>query len=218
MENQAIWEQISNPITGTPANGSTGNFRAMGPTPDAAGSNTAGTSVYAPFITELPTLRCPSDPGSGAPALARTNYAACLGDSIRLMLMVLSVTTRVCRPFTHRKLAVPAAVFSLAIKDWGCETFSTELPIPLCVVKSPRILVITTFVLVRLAERLRMVAPWPTQAPVLLLAHQSSTHKDLGSEWNSINSRSRLQLGLFRYDAHRGDYHSATQPRNVFDR
>jgi prepilin-type N-terminal cleavage/methylation domain-containing protein/prepilin-type processing-associated H-X9-DG protein len=88
MENQAIWEQISNPITGTGTgaggNGSVGVFPAMGPTPDAAGSN-AAASTYRPFLTELPTLRCPSDPGTGAPALARTNYAACLGDSIRLM-------------------------------------------------------------------------------------------------------------------------------------
>ena len=27
-------------------------------------------------------LRCPSDPGRGFPAHARTNYAACLGDAI----------------------------------------------------------------------------------------------------------------------------------------
>lgn len=32
-------------------------------------------------LTELPTLRCPSDPGVGLPAHARTNDAACLGDT-----------------------------------------------------------------------------------------------------------------------------------------
>ena len=36
---------------------------------------------YIPWATEIPTLRCPSDPGVGLPALGRTNYAMCLGDS-----------------------------------------------------------------------------------------------------------------------------------------
>ena len=69
MENQAIWEQISNPLqTGGP-------WPAMGPTPNNA--------AYLPWNTELPTLRCPSDPGTGLPSLGRTNYAAVLGDSVR---------------------------------------------------------------------------------------------------------------------------------------
>ena len=34
-----------------------------------------------PWATELPFLRCPSDPGRGLPAFGRTNYAASLGDS-----------------------------------------------------------------------------------------------------------------------------------------
>jgi len=34
-----------------------------------------------PWRTEVSTFRCPSDPGVGAPALARTNYAGCIGDS-----------------------------------------------------------------------------------------------------------------------------------------
>ncbi len=71
MEQQAIWEQISNPLqnsTATPA-----IWPAMGPTPDRL--------AYTPWATELPTLRCPSDPGVGLPALGRTNYGACLGDS-----------------------------------------------------------------------------------------------------------------------------------------
>jgi hypothetical protein len=36
---------------------------------------------YGPWMTEIPTLRCPSDPGVGLPASGRSNYAACLGDS-----------------------------------------------------------------------------------------------------------------------------------------
>jgi hypothetical protein len=39
---------------------------------------------YEPWMTEIVTLRCPSDPGVGAPAMGRTNYAACLGDANRL--------------------------------------------------------------------------------------------------------------------------------------
>ncbi|MEL6106743.1 MAG: DUF1559 domain-containing protein [Planctomycetota bacterium] len=88
MEQQAIWEQISNPSAtdsrgNTPPNASGnggaqalrngGNFSPMGPTPDEI--------LYTPWATEIPTLRCPSDPGVGLPALGRTNYAACLGDS-----------------------------------------------------------------------------------------------------------------------------------------
>ncbi len=77
FEQQALWEQISNPlldpITGDP-------FPAMGPTPYKRLASHAVTR-YEPWLTELPTLRCPSDPGAGLPAHARTNYAACLGDS-----------------------------------------------------------------------------------------------------------------------------------------
>ncbi|WP_345684772.1 DUF1559 domain-containing protein [Novipirellula caenicola] len=65
FEQQALWEQISNPQP---------SFNAMGPTPNI--------STYTPWNTEIPGLRCPSDPGEGLPALGRTNIAACLGDSI----------------------------------------------------------------------------------------------------------------------------------------
>lgn len=89
FEGQATWEQISNPMNedslgNSPpaANPSTfadglrrsgGPFPAMGPTPEDI--------AYIPWATQLPTLRCPSDPGTGLPSLGRTNYAACLGDS-----------------------------------------------------------------------------------------------------------------------------------------
>jgi prepilin-type processing-associated H-X9-DG protein len=49
----------------------------MGPAP--------WTDQYTPWLTEIPTLRCPSDPGIGLPAFGRTNFAACLGDSIDFM-------------------------------------------------------------------------------------------------------------------------------------
>jgi prepilin-type N-terminal cleavage/methylation domain-containing protein/prepilin-type processing-associated H-X9-DG protein len=86
FEQQAIWEHISNPsiqtVTGAapPANanpGGTPMWQAMGPSPKAYSRNPG----YIPWATELPTLRCPSDPGTGIPALGRTNYGPCMGDS-----------------------------------------------------------------------------------------------------------------------------------------
>jgi prepilin-type N-terminal cleavage/methylation domain-containing protein/prepilin-type processing-associated H-X9-DG protein len=78
IEQQALWEQISNPLL-DPITGNA--FPPMGP---SAYKRLAShvTSRYAPWLTEIPTLRCPSDPGQGLPAHARTNYAACLGDSV----------------------------------------------------------------------------------------------------------------------------------------
>ena len=49
----------------------------MGPAPS--------TTQYIPWQVEVPTYRCPSDPGVGDPAFGRTNYAACMGDSIVAM-------------------------------------------------------------------------------------------------------------------------------------
>ena len=49
------------------------DFPAMGPTPE--------NIDYEPWATEVPTFRCPSDPGTGLPSLGRTNYGACLGDA-----------------------------------------------------------------------------------------------------------------------------------------
>ncbi|TWU56401.1 hypothetical protein Poly51_23110 [Rubripirellula tenax] len=71
IEQQGIWEQITNPLDnngGTPL-----IWPAMGPTPNEI--------TYLPWTFEIPTFRCPSDPGVGLPALGRTNYAACIGDS-----------------------------------------------------------------------------------------------------------------------------------------
>lgn len=86
FEQQAIWETISNPSTQTvtgavpPANTGLANpqrWPAMGPNP----RNYSRNPGYIPWATEIPTLRCPSDPGTGLPALGRTNYAVCMGDS-----------------------------------------------------------------------------------------------------------------------------------------
>ncbi|GAA4462686.1 DUF1559 domain-containing protein [Novipirellula rosea] len=71
IEQQALWEQISNPMDRN--NDGTIDYYSMGPWP--------WQTNYEPWMTELPAFRCPSDPGTGAPAMARTNYAACIGDS-----------------------------------------------------------------------------------------------------------------------------------------
>ena len=70
IEQQPLWEQMSNPYRDP----ETGNlWAAFGPKPVGNG--------YNPLRTEVNTYRCPSDPGFGLPAAGRTNYAACLGDS-----------------------------------------------------------------------------------------------------------------------------------------
>ncbi len=66
IEQQALWDQISNPsLVG-------GTWYPMGPVP--------WNAAYVPWSTEVATFRCPSDPGVGLPAFGRTNYAASLGD------------------------------------------------------------------------------------------------------------------------------------------
>ncbi|QDT12063.1 DUF1559 domain-containing protein [Planctomycetes bacterium K23_9] len=77
IEQQGLWSEISNPsrvnaldpVTplGTP-------WPAMGPTVQFL--------QYRPWVTEIPTFRCPSDPGVGLPAQGRSNYALCMGDSM----------------------------------------------------------------------------------------------------------------------------------------
>ncbi|EMI22668.1 protein containing DUF1559 [Rhodopirellula maiorica SM1] len=70
VEQQALWEAVSN---GVDASGH--KYVPMGPTP---------WTSFDPWYTDIPSFRCPSDPGIGLPALGRTNYAACVGDHARL--------------------------------------------------------------------------------------------------------------------------------------
>ncbi|MCD0461490.1 DUF1559 domain-containing protein [Roseiconus lacunae] len=75
LEQQGLWDTIVAPSSEM-ADGSTPAraWNAMGPVP--------WQGQYVPWASEIPALRCPSDPGNGLPALGRTNYAACLGDAI----------------------------------------------------------------------------------------------------------------------------------------
>lgn len=83
VEQQALWESIRNPFL--PTVGTNLNppdaFPAMGPTPHK-GLGSHALHQYDPWLTEVPTFRCPSDPGVGLPAHGRTNYAAGLGDAM----------------------------------------------------------------------------------------------------------------------------------------
>lgn len=75
VEQQALWEQISN--TFLAENGDV--WQAMGPSPAARIDE---ISSYTPALTEVVSFRCPSDPGQGLPSFGRTNYVACYGDSV----------------------------------------------------------------------------------------------------------------------------------------
>ncbi len=78
VEQQALWEMISNP-----RDNDKNGVIDIGPFGYAADSD-AGNQ-YEPWITEISTFRCPSDPGKGAPARGRTNYGACMGDAHHYM-------------------------------------------------------------------------------------------------------------------------------------
>ncbi len=83
IEQQALWEQISNPLA-EDANGDSPPPHAVGlPAYPSMGPNPNGFrgALYTPWLTEVPAFRCPSDPGVGLPAMGRTNYAVCGGDS-----------------------------------------------------------------------------------------------------------------------------------------
>ncbi|MCC9644144.1 DUF1559 domain-containing protein [Rhodopirellula sp. JC740] len=71
IEQQALWEQISNPYVSS--NGT--NYPAMGPAPWNTG--------YDPWRTTVGTFRCPSDPTvASAGQFGMNNYGACMGDGI----------------------------------------------------------------------------------------------------------------------------------------
>ncbi len=71
IEQQALWEQISN------GRDSNSTHPPMGSVPWDTG--------FEPWMTDVATFRCPSDPGVGLPAMGRANYAACMGDHMYLV-------------------------------------------------------------------------------------------------------------------------------------
>ncbi|TWU65652.1 MULTISPECIES: DUF1559 domain-containing protein [Crateriforma] len=79
IEQQPLWDTISNPYDrnqdGVWDPGY--DFPAMGPGP--------WWTSYPPWMTNVSTLRCPSDTGVGSPALGRSNFAFCVGDNIQLV-------------------------------------------------------------------------------------------------------------------------------------
>lgn len=79
VEAQATWEQISNPFPADTDGDGTADlfFPPMGPTPTPGAND---RNFYSPWMTDLPFLRCPSDPGTGAPTMGRTNYVPSVGD------------------------------------------------------------------------------------------------------------------------------------------
>ena len=79
VEQQPLWEQISNPLLND--NAPPAFWSAMGPKPHWGDYN------YEPWATEINTYRCPSDPGVGLPAHGRTNYATCIGDNAKQVWM-----------------------------------------------------------------------------------------------------------------------------------
>ncbi|MEM6777624.1 MAG: DUF1559 domain-containing protein [Planctomycetota bacterium] len=70
VEQQSVWERISNQHVDEEGRW----WPAFGPAPYAVD--------YEPWNLDIPTYRCPSDPGRGLPALGRTNYACSYGDSL----------------------------------------------------------------------------------------------------------------------------------------
>lgn len=75
IEQQALWERISNPLA-VNRDGSVRNppYPSMGPNP--------WSENYQPWLTQVPAYRCPSDPVEKiATAVAFNNYSACTGDA-----------------------------------------------------------------------------------------------------------------------------------------
>lgn len=70
MEQQGLWDTISNP----------NDFDKDGVLDFQAGGPEPWNTNYEPWMTQVPMLRCPSDPGVSPPGLGRTNYAANIGD------------------------------------------------------------------------------------------------------------------------------------------
>lgn len=81
FEAQSLWDQLSNshqPEPGESPSGTMNNglWQAMGP------QTFRDMNTYDPWQTQIPTLRCPSDPGQSVIGVGTVNYAFCYGDAI----------------------------------------------------------------------------------------------------------------------------------------
>ena len=78
IEQQGLWDQVSNPFN----KNRDGSTRAPGTEYPAMGPNPWHEN-YQPWLTQIPTYRCPSDATQPvASRVAFSNYAACAGDAI----------------------------------------------------------------------------------------------------------------------------------------
>ena len=84
MEQQALWQLMSDPLMPepgeTPDSGS--RLMASGAWPPFGPRPWTDLNEYDPFHTETPTFRCPSDPGISPIGTGMINYAFCHGDAI----------------------------------------------------------------------------------------------------------------------------------------
>ena len=81
IEQQALWQQISNPFQVLDPATPVQFYSSMGPNPEM-GLSAHQTARYDPWMTTVASYRCPSDPGTGLPAQGRTNYGVCIGDAL----------------------------------------------------------------------------------------------------------------------------------------
>lgn len=72
VEQQALWDQVSNPLVVGDL-----SWPAFGP------AVWQDLDRYPPWRTQVSTYRCPSDPGRPSIGAATTNYAYCLGDGVK---------------------------------------------------------------------------------------------------------------------------------------
>jgi prepilin-type processing-associated H-X9-DG protein len=76
IEQQPLWEKISNPLRPTSGPSSGYTFASMGPHPDV------GSNRYAPWGTQVNTYLCPSHPAATQNTTrGKTCYVSCFGDS-----------------------------------------------------------------------------------------------------------------------------------------
>ena len=133
IEQQALWEQVANPLafnrTGTTRNPP---YPAMGPNP--------WSQNYQPWLTQVPTFRCPSDPTQPVNyRVAFNNYSACAGDAFSSRHTAESTTTEmlpVVAAGVKRALSVGHVVSSAHVTSPSSVTSPTVLLTRSCVART----------------------------------------------------------------------------------